>query len=576
MIHGASFPIPNELVAPGAPYETIEGRLGDKTCELFRNAPPTLSQRLAETFAARRAMPEARMTEQDGAVTSFGQFEARAAALSAHLQQAMGVKPGDNVAIAMANRMEWMLSFVAIVAAGAAPVLVNSRGAGAEMRRAVEMTDCVAVIADSERQTLLVAENPLALPFLVIGADPDSPDNFDAASMPDTDGQLVFAPRDADDPAIILFSSGTTGHPKAIVHSQGGMGHSMTLGLLLDEAYDALYRAHFGVDPYAGLGAEPPAIIVSSPLFHVAGLLLYLRAIMKGGATVLLGKWNTDAVFDLLEANTIVRLALVPTMIFDLLASPRAAGGALSRLRFLSSGTAALAPEVAARIRQALPQCFMLNTYGQTETMERVATFGGPEFEANLAAVGRVVPTTMLRVVRDDGSDAEPGEPGEVAAFGACTMAGYYNDPEATASTIRDGWVLSGDIGRFDEDGLLHIVDRKKNMVIAGGENIYCAEVERVMAEHPAVAEAMAFGEPDARLGERLVAVAVLKPGQTLGEDEMKAHCREGLAIYKVPRAIGFIDAPLPRNATGKVAKGEFLAGYERPWAEAREGEVQA
>ena len=570
----SDFPVPPALMAPGATYETMAGRIDDKQCELFRNAPPTLSLRLAETFAARRAAPHARMTEQDGVVTTFGEFEARAAVLSLHLREAMGVKVGNHVAIAMANRVEWMLSLIAILAAGAVPVLVNSRGAGAEMRRAVEMTDCVAVIADRERHELLVADNVPALPCLVIGAAPGSAEDFAAASVAEAGASLDFAPRKPEDPALILFSSGTTGHPKAIIHSQGGMGHSMTLGLLLDEAYDALYREHFGHDPYAGLGSEPPAIIVSSPLFHVAGLLLYLRAMMKGGATILLGKWNTDAVFDLLEANTIVRLALVPTMIFDLLASPRASGGALSRLRFLSSGTAALAPEVAARIREALPQCFMLNTYGQTETMERVASFGGPEFEANLAAVGRVVPTTMLRVLREDGSDAEPGEPGEVAAYGACTMAGYYNDPEATAATIRDGWVLSGDIGQFDETGLLHIVDRKKNMVIAGGENIYCAEVERVMAEHPAVAEALAFGEPDARLGERLVAVAVLKLGQSLSEDELKAHCKAGLAIYKVPRAIGFIDAPLPRNATGKVAKGEFLAGYERPWSAT--GEVQA
>jgi acyl-CoA synthetase (AMP-forming)/AMP-acid ligase II len=370
-----------------------------------------------------------------------------------------------------------------------------------------------------------------------------------------------------------MFSSGTTGHPKAIVHGQGGMGHAVTLGLLLDEAYEALYAREFGVDPFAGIGAQVPATVLSSPLFHVAGLLPYLRAIAKGSATIMVGKWNADTVYDILEQNTVIRMVLVPTMIFDMLASPRMASGALSQLRFLANGTAALAPRIASGIREALPQCLLTNTYGQTETMERVAGFGGREYEAHLDAVGRVVPTTRLRVLREDGSYAEPGELGEIAAYGANTMTGYHGDPEASTQSIRDGWILSGDLGHFDERGLLHIVDRKKNMVIAGGENIYCAEVERVMAEHPAVAEALAFGEPDPRLGERLVAVAVLKPGKTVDEDELKAHCRANLAIYKVPRAIGFTHAPLPRNATGKVAKGEFLQAYERPWAE--QGETQ-
>jgi acyl-CoA synthetase (AMP-forming)/AMP-acid ligase II len=212
----------------------------------------------------------------------------------------------------------------------------------------------------------------------------------------------------------------------------------------------------------------------------------------------------------------------------------------------------------------------MLNTYGQTETMERVATFGGREFEANLGAVGRVMPTMRLRILRDDGSDADPGEAGEIAVFSPTVMSGYYNDPQASADTIRDGWVLSGDVGCFDDKGLLHIVDRKKNMVISGGENIYCAEVERVLAEHHAVAEAIAFGEPDQRLGDRLVAVAVLRQGEEASADELMAHCKARLAIYKVPRAIGFTRNPLPRNATGKVAKGDFLASYARPWASRR------
>jgi len=563
MIHRSNFPVPPDLVAAGAPYETCAGRIGGHEYELFRNAPATLNQRLAEAIAARRATPDAPMTEQDGAVTTFARFEERAARLCAHLRDAIGIAAGSHVALVMANRVEWMIAFCAVLAAGGVPVLVNSRGAGPEMRRAISMTDCVAVIADRERCEVLRQGEDLGVPVVLLG-DGETPP---AKAVSD----LVFAPRAPEDSALIMFSSGTTGHPKAIVHGQGGMGHAVTLGLMLDAAYEALYAREFGKDPFAGLGERVPTTVLSSPLFHVAGLLVYLRALVKGSTTIMVGKWNADTVYDILERNTVIRLGLVPTMIFDMLASPRMASGALSQLRFLANGTAALAPKTAAAIRAALPQCLLTNTYGQTETMERVVGFGGREYEAHLDAVGRVVPTTMLRVLRDDGSDADPGEVGEIAAYGANTMTGYHGDTAASAQTIRQGWVLSGDLGRFDEYGLLHIVDRKKNMVIAGGENIYCAEVERVMAEHPAVAEALAFGEPDARLGERLVAVAVLKPGQTLDEEELKAHCRARLAIYKVPRAIGFTHAPLPRNATGKVAKGEFLQSYERPWAREEE-----
>jgi acyl-CoA synthetase (AMP-forming)/AMP-acid ligase II len=300
-------------------------------------------------------------------------------------------------------------------------------------------------------------------------------------------------------------------------------------------------------------------------MFHVAGLLPYLRAIVGGQATVLISKWSAETLFDVLERETVSRLGLVPTMIFDLLNSPRAASGVLSNIRFLANGTASLSPTVARQIRERLPKCLMLNTYGQSETMERVATFGGRAYEANLDAVGRVMPTMQLRIVHDDGSAVAEGQPGEICARTPTAMLGYYNDPKATAETLRDGWLFTGDIGRFDEHELLHIVDRKKNMVISGGENIYCAEVERVLEEHPAAQEAAAFGEPDPRLGERLVAVVVLKPGAELTADEVKAYAKQRLAIYKVPRRVALTHTPLPRNATGKVTRGVLQTQFPAP-----------
>jgi long-chain acyl-CoA synthetase len=568
-VYGASFPVPAELIGPGGPFE-LEGRAyRGRTYRMFKHGPRTLGELLTRTVAFNRRHPDARMTEQDGARTTYGAFEARAAALAETLSRELGVKAGDHVAIAMANRVEWMIAFFAIAAVGAAPVLVNSRGVGEEMHHAIRLADCVAVVADRERHDLLAGHAPVGLPSIVLGAAQAAGGgtvfDFDITATPTTGLALSFAPRDPEDIALIMFSSGTTGRPKAIAHAQGSVAHTLTLGCLVNEAYDALYEAEFGEALPRNKRNSTSTLVMSSPLFHVAGILPFMRAIMNGQATVLVTKWNAETVYDVLERETVSRLGLVPTMVIDLMKSPRAESGLLSDIRYLANGTAPLAPEVAAKMRELLPKCLMFNTFGQSETMERVATFGGREFEANLAASGRVMPTAELRIVGDDGVDVEPGQPGEILARGPTVMLGYYNDAKATADALKDGWLHTGDIGRFDEKGLLHILDRKKNMVISGGENIYCAEVERVLADHPDAAEALAYGEPDPRLGERLVAVVVLKPGAKGDEAAMKAYCKQRLAIYKVPRAVSFTDEPLPRNATGKVAKGVFLERLKTP-----------
>ncbi len=527
---------------------------------MFKRGPRTFGEWLAHAVERNRRRPDARMTVQDGAVTSYREFEARAAALSQTLTGDLGVRPGDHVAIAMANRAEWMISFFAVVAAGAAPVLINSRGAGEEMDRAIRLADCAVVIADRDRHASLTAHARTEWRSVILdGADlvvPGRDLDFAAATAAQANATLTFTSRDPEDAALLMFSSGTTGHPKAILHSQGGMAHTLTLGLMLNDAYDLIYEQEMGERLAPNLRNTTSTLVLSSPMFHVAGLLPYLRAIVGGQATVLISKWNAETLFNVLERETISRLGLVPTMIFDMLGAGRATGGALSNIRFLANGTASLSPTVARQIGERLPKCLMLNTYGQSETMERVATFGGRAYEANLNAVGRVMPTMQLRIVRDDGSDAAAGEPGEICVRTPTAMLGYYNDPKATAETLREGWLYTGDIGRFDENELLHIVDRKKNMVISGGENIYCAEVERVLEEHPAALEAVAFGEPDPRLGERLVAVVVLKPGAELTADEVKGYAKQRLAIYKVPRRVAFTRTPLPRNATGKVIRG--------------------
>jgi acyl-CoA synthetase (AMP-forming)/AMP-acid ligase II len=562
-IYDADFPMSEALTGPGGAYELEDRLFRGEIHRMFRHGPRTFGETLARAAAAMRDRPGARMAEQDGRATTYGEAFAMTAALARTLTGTLGVRPGQHVAISMANRAEWIISLMAVVAAGAVPAMVNSRGVGEELDRAIRLADCVVAIADRERHALGCAYAEPAWRSIVL----DAPDllvpgrdlDFAEAARPVPGLPLRFAETDPEAPGVIMYSSGTTGFPKAILHSTGGMAHALTLGCLVGDVHDLRFEAQFGEALPVERRTNTSTSVISSPLFHMNGVMPFLRSIMHGQPVILISKWNVDAVFDVMQRETVSRLGLVPTMVFDMLASPRASAGGMDRLHFLGSGTAPLSPAVAARMREALPRCLMFNSYGQSETGERVVSLNGREFEENLEAVGRVLPSVQLRIVRDDGSDAEPGETGEILTRSPSGMIGYYNDPKATAETLKDGWICSGDIGRFDERGLLHVLDRKKNMVISGGENIYCAEVERVLGEHPDALEAIAYGEPDPRLGERLVATVVLKPDAQASEEAMKAYARSRLAIYKVPRAVAFTHTPLPRTATGKVARGEFL-----------------
>jgi acyl-CoA synthetase (AMP-forming)/AMP-acid ligase II len=284
-----------------------------------------------------------------------------------------------------------------------------------------------------------------------------------------------------------------------------------------------------------------------------------LRAISLGTTIYIIGKWNADIAFDMIEKVGMTRLNFVPAMLFDMFKSPRATPELLGQVRYMANGAAPLNLQLVDEIRQRMPHCQLSNGYGQTESTAWTCGISGNVYLEHPAACGWAVPSAQVQLRRDDGSEPDIGEAGELFVSSAMVMNGYVNDPAATAEALHDGWLASGDIATVDEQGIFTIVDRKKNMVISGGENIYCAEVERVLAAMPGVREAIAHGKPDGRLGEILVATLVTEPGTQLTEDAVKAHCRAHLAIYKVPRAVAFRTDPLPRTASGKVDRGKFL-----------------
>jgi long-chain acyl-CoA synthetase len=298
-----------------------------------------------------------------------------------------------------------------------------------------------------------------------------------------------------------------------------------------------------------------PAVILG-PMFHLGGIMPSLRAISLGTTIHIMGKWNSDIAFDMIEQIGMTRLNFVPAMLFDMFKSPRATPELLGQVRYMANGAAPLDMALVEQIRARMPNCQLSNGYGQTEATAWTCGISGEIYLEHPAACGWAAPTAQVQLRRDDGSEPDIGE---LFVSSPMTMNEYVNDPEATAEVLRDGWLASGDIATVNAEGIFTIVDRKKNMVISGGENIYCAEVERVCAGAPGVRECIAYGLPDPRLGERMVVTVVGEASADLTEETVKAHCKAHLAIYKVPREVHFRSDPLPRNATGKVDRGKFL-----------------
>jgi len=552
-------PLVDRLIGAGKAFELVEAQVGDRKLQVFKDAPRSV----AGLYRQAAAFGDRPMIVHGNVEMSFDEVFKKAAALASALQTRFGVKPGSRVAIVAANRPEWIISLIAVTAAGGVAALVNSRGAGEEMLRAITAVGCELAIIDARLADQISTERPdpdfrrIVMGSTSVPLRPGEDADYDSLTVGDT----VFSPldMDPDDGAVILFTSGTTGFPKGALLSQGAIAHSVSLSRFMGTLQDIRYEEETGKAlPDDRRSMATPAVILG-PMFHLGGMVPIFRSISVGTAIHIMGKWNVDIAFDMIEHVGMTRLSFVPAMLWDMLRSPRATTEMLGKVCYMANGAAALNPALLAEIRARMPDCLMSNTYGQTETTAWTCTISGKAYLDNPASCGWACPTIDVQVRRDDGSLADLGEPGELWVRSAGLMTEYVGDPEATAKALHDGWLASGDIGIEDANGIFTIVDRKKNMVISGGENIYCAEVERVLADHPLVRDAIAYGLPDDRLGERLIATVVKEAGAMVGEDELKEYCRGRLAIYKVPRRIAVSADPLPRTASGKIDRGSFL-----------------
>jgi long-chain acyl-CoA synthetase len=502
-------------------------------------------------------------------VTTYAEAHRRVDAIAAGLADRFGVGAGDRIAIAARNLPEWVLAFWATIRLGAVSVPLNGWWTGPELAYALGHSGCRVVLADEERLERLAPEvdGLAALAGVVaLRSGSSAAGAVPLAELESDGGDPV--PRPAvgpEDDATILYTSGTTGRPKGAVGTHRNATSFLWNGLHMRTA--AAEAA--SVDPAA---VPPPSTLLTFPLFHVGGLQSHLLPYtLSGGTLVLLHRWDADLAVTLIERHRITAFSGVPTTAFQLLERARERGADLSSLGGISSGATLVPPELVRRIDdQFAHRVSPGNGYGLTETSGAMVFNAGPDYVAHPDSVGRpLAPVNEVRVVRADGTDADLGEPGEIWLKGPTVVRGYLDDPEATAAAFTDGWFHTGDVGTLDGDGLLRVVDRLKDVVIRGGENVYSAEVEGVLHEHPDVVDAAIVGLAHPSLGEEVGAAVRLRPGCAADAEALRAHVAGRLAAFKVPSRWWLRTDDLPRNATGKVLKRElrdaFPSGTEEP-----------
>ncbi|RDE05361.1 class I adenylate-forming enzyme family protein [Sphingomonas aracearum] len=552
------------MTAPGQKFEIETIPIRGVPTKVWKNAPANLAQLLH----ASRAWGQREFTIlEDDRVTFEANF--RATAVLARALQAMGVAKGDRVALAMRNLNEWPVAFFAAVSIGAILVPLNAWWTAPELEYGISDSGAKILIVDAERCQRL-AEHGAALPgverVLVARGSAPLEGRFSAleaiigrpsewADLADKGlPEVAVGP---DDDATIFYTSGTTGAPKGALGTHRNLATNILSGGYA-AARSFLRRGELPPEP------QPRKALTVIPLFHVTACSANLMGTMAAGNTlVFMRKWDTVQAMEIIERERVNITGGVPTIAWQLIEHPDRAKYDLSSIEAIAYGGAPAAPELVKRIHEefgALPG----NGWGMTETMATVTSHSSEDYLNRPSSAGPAVPVADIRILADDGVTELPrGEVGELYAKGPMIVKGYWNKPEATAATFLDGWVRTGDLARIDEEGFLYIVDRAKDMIIRGGENIYSVEVENALYEHPAVTDAALIGLPHRTLGEEPAAVVHLAPGSEASEAELQAWVRERLAGFKVPVAIRFVHETLPRNANGKILKKDLKGLFD-------------
>ena len=463
--------------------------------------------------------------------------------------QALGMKPGDRVALLALNSDRYVEYFFASVWGGGAMMPMNVRWSPAECAYALNDAGAEILLVDDAfaKVAPAIQAEVKGLKTIVFCGDGPTPDGMvnyeDALNAADP---VPDAGRAGDDLAGIFYTGGTTGFPKGVM-----LSHTNFYVSGISNAHELLIR-------------DGTRYLHAAPMFHIADLLFFLAITVVAGTHVVIPMFTPDATLEAVETHRPTHVLLVPVMIQMVLASPKLESTDISSLELIAYGASPITESTLMLAFQKFPNVKFTQAFGQTE-LSPVATFLGTEYHTvdgpnagKLRSAGRATRVVEIRIIDENGNQVENGTVGEITVKGPVTMLGYWNKPEITAQTLVDGWVRTGDAGYMDDEGFIFLMDRVKDMIISGGENVYSAEVENAIGQHPAVATSAVIGIPSDQWGEQVHALVILKDGAQATEQELKDHCHTLIAGYKCPRSVEFRTDPFPLSGANKVLKTEL------------------
>jgi long-chain acyl-CoA synthetase len=566
--------VKSQLTGPGGMFEVVTEEVLGRPMEVY-----------AQRMRSLREIPQAAVLRGDDQTFlvhgdrtwGFASFVRDANGVSAALHDRFGVGHGDRVAVLSQNNPEWCLAFWATVMQGGILVGLNGWWKADEILYGLQDSGAKVLVADRKRFERIagsLGEAPGLETVFLIDADPaDFPQareskvallRFDELTGSPTDS-FPDTPIDEDDDAVIFYTSGTTGRPKGAIST-----HRSMIANLQNTLYNTVAGAMVGGGALPSGDGQNVALF-TSPLFHVSGCHSGLVLGLLAGLKMVMpeGRFQPETALQMIEDHGVTVWATVPTMVWRVCEHPGRHDYDTSTVTSVAFGGSPSAEELQRRIRDTFPNVKVTsNAYGLTETSSVATVNSGADAVRKPTSVGPPVPTVAVKIVDELGRDLGVGETGEVCITGPILMKGYWGKPEATAAAIDDdGWLHTGDIGHVDDEGFVYITDRKKDMIIRGGENIYCVEIENRLVEHPSIADAAVIGVAHPELGEEVKAVVQVEPGRSLSEDEVRDWVRQTLAEFKVPAYVVVQEDKLPRNASGKLLKnvlrGEGEVSFE-------------
>jgi long-chain acyl-CoA synthetase len=544
-------------MGPGAALETETVTIDGQELSVFAHVPTNLG----ELYTLGLEFGDKTFLVYQQERFSFAESLDLALRMARVLKEKYEIQLGDRVAICARNSPEWCMAYMAITLIGAIAVPMNSWWKSPELKYGLSDSDSKLIFLDPTRLDLVQPFlGSLDVQIVMFKPEVESafPEFYELARSveplsQDERNEIEVVP---EDKASIMYTSGSTGMPKGVLSTHRNIINALYTWKFVKEITEILRPELLEENP-----EFPPALLANVPLFHVTGShAQFLASFIYSRKFVMMYKWDAEAALKLIEQERISVFHGVPTMAWEIMQSPNFDTTDLSSLRGVQSGGASRPPEHLNMIMQKFPDSAIPGLgYGLTETNAIGAIISGKFYASRPNSTGRPTPpVTSVKVVDDAGNTLEDGGVGEICIKGATVMKGYWNNPEATAEVIKDGWFYSGDIGMLDELGFLIILDRAKDIVIRGGENIGCAEVEYAISEHPEVSEVSVYGIPEERLGEMLCCSIMLKADSVLNSEQLTSFLSSRIAGFKIPERVFFQYEQLPRIATGKIAKKEL------------------